>query len=107
LTCQHAPCLVIAQPFQYVKLEEFVDDYYSMEKFKKAYKRVVVPLENKSFWAQIDIQVRIRVTLVKRHVGRQRNRFKASLGAQIVESWVIRRIVQNATQWNKEKVMFL
>jgi hypothetical protein len=53
-------------------LEEFVDDYYSMEKFKKAYKRVVVPLENKSFWAQIDIQVRIRVTLVKRHVGRQR-----------------------------------
>jgi hypothetical protein len=31
-----------------VKLEEFVDDYYSVEKFQVAYKRVVVPLEDKS-----------------------------------------------------------
>jgi hypothetical protein len=57
LLCQHAICLIIAQPFQDVKLEEFVDDYYSVEKFKNYYKRVVVPLGDKSFWLQVDIGV--------------------------------------------------
>jgi hypothetical protein len=49
LPCQHALCLIIAQLFRDVKLEEFVDEYYSVEKFHKAYKRVVVPLGDKSF----------------------------------------------------------
>jgi hypothetical protein len=38
-------------------LEEFIDDYYSIEKFKNAYKRVVVPLGDKSFWPKVDIGV--------------------------------------------------
>jgi hypothetical protein len=37
-------------------LEEFVDDYYSVEKFQNAYKRVVVPLGDKLFWPQVDIK---------------------------------------------------
>jgi hypothetical protein len=49
LPCQHALCLIIAQPFRNIKLEEFIDNYYYMEKFKNAYKRVVVPLGDKSF----------------------------------------------------------
>jgi hypothetical protein len=38
-------------------LEEFIDDYYSIEKLKNAYKRVVVPLGDKSFWPKVDIGV--------------------------------------------------
>jgi hypothetical protein len=57
LPCQHALCLIIAQPFRNVKLEEFVDEYYSMEKFQNAYKRVVVPLGDKSFRPEVDIEV--------------------------------------------------
>jgi hypothetical protein len=49
LPCQHALCLIIAQPFRNIKLEEFIGNYYYMEKFKNAYKRVVVPLGDKSF----------------------------------------------------------
>jgi hypothetical protein len=49
LPCQHALCLIIAQPFRNVKLEELVDNYYSVEKFKNAYKRIIVSLGDKSF----------------------------------------------------------
>jgi hypothetical protein len=80
LPCQHALCLIIAQPLQDVKLEEFVDDYYSVEKFQNAYKRVVVPLGDKSFWPQVDIGVKVGAPLCKRPVGRQRkNRIKGCL----------------------------
>jgi hypothetical protein len=61
-------------------LEEFVDEYYSVEKFKNTYKRVVVPLGDKSFWPKVDIRVPVREPLVKRPVGRQRkNRMKGYL----------------------------
>jgi hypothetical protein len=72
LPCQHVIYFIIAQPFYNVKLEEFVDDYYSVEKFKNAYKRIVVPLRDKSFWPKVDIGVSVQAPLVKRHVGRQR-----------------------------------
>jgi hypothetical protein len=36
LPCQYALCLIIAQPFRNVKMEEFVHEYYSVEKFKNA-----------------------------------------------------------------------
>jgi hypothetical protein len=38
-------------------VEEFVDDYYSIEKFKATYKRVVVSLRDKSFWLDVGIRV--------------------------------------------------
>jgi hypothetical protein len=80
LPCQHAPCLIIAQPFRDVKLEGFIDDYYSVEKFKNVYKRVVVPLGDKSFWPNVDIGVPVGAPLVKRPVGWQRkNRIKGCL----------------------------
>jgi hypothetical protein len=80
LSYQYALCLIIAQPFRNVKLEEFVDEYYSVEKFKNTYKRVVVPLGDKSFWPKVDIRVPVREPLVKRPVGRQRkNRMKGYL----------------------------
>jgi hypothetical protein len=65
LPCQHGLCLIIAQPFRDVKLELFVDDYYSMDTFKNTYKRVVVPLVDKYFWPQVDIGVSVRAPQVK------------------------------------------
>jgi hypothetical protein len=80
LPCQYAHCLIIAQPFSDVKLEEFIEYYYSMEKFKNAYKWVVVPFGKKYFWPKVDIRVPVRAPLVKRLVGRQRkNRMKVCL----------------------------
>jgi hypothetical protein len=55
-----------------VRLEVFVDDYYSVEKFQTAYKRVVVPLRDKSFWPEVDIRVPVEAHLVKRPIGWQR-----------------------------------
>jgi hypothetical protein len=81
LPCQHALCLIIAQPFRNVKLEEFFDDYYFVEKFQAAYKSVVIPLGDKSFWLEVDIRVPVRAPLMKRLVGQQRkNRMKGYMG---------------------------
>jgi hypothetical protein len=88
----------------------------------------VVPLEDMSFWPQVDIGVPVRAPLVKRPVGqqrknrikgcveggsgkkkvakikkKQRNCFDASLGAQIVASWIIGRITQNAISMEQRK----
>jgi hypothetical protein len=52
-------------------LEEFVDEYYYVEKFQNAYKRVVVPLGDKSFWPQVDIGVTVGAPLSKRPMGWQ------------------------------------
>lgn len=35
--CQHALSLITAQQIRNVMMEDFVHDYYSMEKFRKAY----------------------------------------------------------------------
>jgi hypothetical protein len=53
-------------------MEEFVHEYYSVEKFQNAYKMVVIPLCDKSFWPKVDIGVLVGAPLSKRPVGRQR-----------------------------------
>jgi hypothetical protein len=37
--CQHALVVIIAQPFRDMGMEYFMDDYFSVEKFKKCYAR--------------------------------------------------------------------
>jgi hypothetical protein len=46
--CQHALVLITAQQSINVKMEDFVHDYYSMERFKNAYKRLIEPLPDKT-----------------------------------------------------------
>jgi hypothetical protein len=47
--CQHALVVIIAQEFRDVGMENFVDEYYSVERFKEAYAREVEPLGDWSF----------------------------------------------------------
>jgi hypothetical protein len=61
-------------------MEHFVDEYYSIQKFINAYKRLIEPLPNKSRWSKVDISGFIGAPLGKRSVGHQKkNRFKSSL----------------------------
>jgi hypothetical protein len=46
--------LIIAQELRNVGMENFVDEYYSVDKFKKAYLRRVPPIEDRSFWPTVD-----------------------------------------------------
>ncbi|CAA0839026.1 Unknown protein [Striga hermonthica] len=45
--CQHALALITQQPFRDVMMENFVNDYYSVERFKNAYKRIIEPLPDR------------------------------------------------------------
>jgi hypothetical protein len=75
--CQHALVVIIAQQFRDVGMENFIDDYFSVEKFKKAYVRLMVELGDRSLWSKVDIGIHVGAPLGRRKVGRQRkNRIK-------------------------------
>jgi hypothetical protein len=78
--CQHALVVIIAQNFRDVGVEYFVNEYFSVAKFKKAYARRVEQLGDRSFWPEVEIAVDVGAPLSKRAVGRQRkNRIKGCL----------------------------
>ncbi|XP_040380857.1 uncharacterized protein LOC102714198 [Oryza brachyantha] len=78
--CQHALALITAQPLRDVKMEDFVHEYYSVERFKNAYKRLIQPLPDKSQWPKVDLSHDLGAPLGKRSAGRQRkNRIKGAL----------------------------
>jgi hypothetical protein len=77
---KHALVVIIAQPFRDVGMEQFVDDYISVDKFKKAYARRMEQLADRIFWPQVEIALDVGSPLGKRAVGRQRkNRIKGCL----------------------------
>ncbi|WVZ96919.1 hypothetical protein U9M48_042499, partial [Paspalum notatum var. saurae] len=53
--CQHALALITSQESLDVKLEDFVHDYYSVERFKNAYKRIIEPLPDRTQWPHVDL----------------------------------------------------
>jgi hypothetical protein len=78
--CQHGLVVIIAQPFRDVGMENFMDDYFLVEKFKKAYAREVELIGDRSFWPQVAIAAYVGAPLLKRVVGRQRkHRMKGCL----------------------------
>jgi hypothetical protein len=72
MPCQHGLVVIIAQPFMDVGMENFMDDYFSVEKFKKAYAREVEPIVDRSFWPEVAIAAYVGAPLLKRVVDRQR-----------------------------------
>jgi hypothetical protein len=78
--CQHGLVVIIVQPFRDVGMENFVGDYFSVDKFKKAYARRVEQLGDQSFWPEVEIAGDVGAPLIKRSVGRQKkNRIKECL----------------------------
>lgn len=78
--CQHGLVVIISQQYRNVKLEDFVDDSYSVEKFRKAYEGRVEQLRDKFFWPRVDFANEVSAPLGKRGVGRQwKNRIKGCL----------------------------
>jgi hypothetical protein len=79
-SCQHALVVIIAQNFRDMGMEYFVNEYFSVEKFKKAYTRRVEQLGDQSFWPEVEIAANMGAPLSKKAVGRQRkNRIKGCL----------------------------
>jgi hypothetical protein len=78
--CQHGLVVIITQLFWDVGMEYFVDDYFSVENFKKAYAREVEPIVDRSFWPEVKIAAYVGAPLLRRAVGRQRkNRMKGCI----------------------------
>jgi hypothetical protein len=78
--CQHGLVVIIAQQSRSCKMEDFVDDYFSVEMFRKAYDGRIEQLQDKFFWPHVDITKIVVTPLQPRQVGRQRkNRFKSCL----------------------------
>jgi hypothetical protein len=77
---KHALVVIIAQPFRDVGMEQFVDDYILVDKFKKAYARRMKQLADRIFWPQVEIALDVGSPLGKRAIDRQRkNRIKVCL----------------------------
>jgi hypothetical protein len=72
--------VIIALDVRNVGMENFVDNYYSVDKYKKAYMRRVPLIGDRSFWSKVDFSNELCAPMAKRGVGRQRkNRIKSCL----------------------------
>jgi hypothetical protein len=78
--CIHALCLITTPEFRDVRMEDFVDEYYSLAMFTTTYSRVVQPIGDKSFWPDVPFAKEVGAPIGKHVVGRQRkNRIKGCL----------------------------
>nr|XP_034569455.1 uncharacterized protein LOC117833969 [Setaria viridis] len=68
--CEHVLAFVTSQ--KRVDLEQFVHEYYSVDRFKAAYGREIEPMTGKSQWPQVQLPFVVSAPLAKRNVGRQR-----------------------------------
>jgi hypothetical protein len=63
--CDHALCLIIAQQAIDVRMKDFVHEYYSVERFKNAYKRLIEPLPDKTQWPDVQLDFVVNAPLAK------------------------------------------
>jgi hypothetical protein len=97
--CQHGLVVIIAQQLREVGMEHFVDDYFSVDKFKKAYARRIESVGDKSFWPKVSLADEVNAPIGKRSVGRQRkNRIKSCL-----EGGATKQKKQSIPEEEKEK----
>lgn len=72
IPCTHAIFLIISR--RGLELEQFVDEYYYVAAFKRAYAGHVVPMTDKAQWAKGNIGLKLHPPLLKRSAGRPRSR---------------------------------
>jgi hypothetical protein len=78
--CQHALALIIKAPTANVPMQDFVHEYYSVERFQAAYKRLIEPLPDKSQWPKVELNFELNAPLDKKGPGRYRKlRMKSCL----------------------------
>jgi hypothetical protein len=68
--CQHVLAFVTSQ--RGVDLEQFVHDYYSVDRFKAAYGREIEPMTGRSQWPHVQLPFVVGAPLNPRESGRQR-----------------------------------
>jgi hypothetical protein len=75
--CKHALAF-IAKLSREVQMDDFVHDYFSIEKLRKAYTGVFNPMTSKHFWPRVDLGYKINKAKLRRKPGRPRKtRIKA------------------------------
>ena len=77
LPCTHALCIITS--IRGYNIEDYVHDYYSVAKFKKAYGKSVKPITDRKQWPQVDSGFKLWPPILKRAAGRPRKRmFKSA-----------------------------
>jgi hypothetical protein len=70
-------------------MENFVDDYYSVERFRITYSRRVEPIGDRSFWPSVDFASGVFAPIAIRGLGRQRKiELKAASRVGVLEKVV-------------------
>ena len=72
LPCTHALCLIHSMRNRSV--EDYIDDYYSVHKFKKAYEHVIGPMNGRDQWPEVDMGFKLWPPRLKRTAGRPKTR---------------------------------
>jgi hypothetical protein len=70
--CQHALALITSVQATNVNMEQYVHEYYSVEKFRAAYRRTIEPLPDRSQWPDVDLPDKVHAPLGKKTAGRTR-----------------------------------
>jgi hypothetical protein len=63
--CQHGLSLITTTQSRNVMMEDFVHDYYSVEKFIKAYARRIEFMTSKEKWPKVDLPLQVGAPLKK------------------------------------------
>ncbi|WVZ83420.1 hypothetical protein U9M48_030569 [Paspalum notatum var. saurae] len=76
--CTHALVFIVKLSRE-VQMDDYVHDYFSVEKFKKAYSTEFNPMTSKHFWPRVDLEYKIKKPILRRNPGRPRiSRIKGS-----------------------------
>ena len=66
--CRHALAWILSN--RGMKIEDYVHEYYSVAKFKKAYEARVEPIPDRSQWPEVDLGFKVHQPLLGRGPGR-------------------------------------
>lgn len=103
--CQHALSLITTRQIRNVRMEDFVHDYYSVEKFRKAYARQIEQLPSKEKWPKVELAFKVGAPLSKRGVGRQqKNRIKSCLEGGSGGSKCTKKVAENENEKTKKMI---
>jgi hypothetical protein len=72
LPCTHALCIITS--IRGYNIEDYVHEYYSVARFKKAYGKSVKPMTDRKQWPKVDIGFKLWPPVLKRAAGRPRER---------------------------------